>query len=102
MHGTWPWNRRDHSAGSFELEQDATLRVRPRGYGVVIRAEGGLVLVTQAGDPEDHVLAPGDELRLPRGGLVVAQAFAASRLVVCAASAPERPVRRGTGAPALT
>jgi hypothetical protein len=88
MHGTWTWKRNDHRTGSWDLALDATLRVRPGRHGVTLRAQCGLVLVTQEGDREDHVLAPGEELRLPPGGLVAAWALAASRLVVGDAPAP--------------
>lgn len=66
----------------WELAQDATLRL-PRGRnGIVVRAERGNLLVTQAGDLEDHVLGPGDEVRLPRGGLAVAWALLPSLIAV--------------------
>lgn len=78
----------DREAGRWELPADATVRVHPGRDGVVLRAETGLLHVTQGGDPEDHVLAPGDELTLPRGGLVVALALEASRLAVRAAPRP--------------
>jgi Protein of unknown function (DUF2917) len=83
------WQRNHRGTGTWELPLDATLRVHPGRHGVVLRADRGLVLVTQAGDPEDHVLAPGQELRLPRAGLVAAWALAAARLVVSDAPAPE-------------
>ncbi len=100
MNGRWPWSREDGGTGSRDLAMDATLRVHPGRNGVVLRAERGLVLVTQKGDREDHVLAPGEELRLPRGGLVVAMALAAARLVV--SDAPAHDVRRPAYGPALT
>jgi hypothetical protein len=95
MDMTWPWNRKDGGTGSRDLAMDETLRIPAGRDGVLLRAERGVVLVTQAGDPEDHVLTPGEELRLPRGGLIVAQAFAAARLVVREVTAPaHRPDRR--------
>ena len=100
MYGTWPWDREDGGTGSRDLAMDATLRVHPGRHGVVLRAEHGLVLVTQTGDREDHVLAPGEELRLPRGGLVVASALAAARLIVW--DAPPQDVRRVACSPVLT
>jgi hypothetical protein len=68
---------------AFELPRDATLRLG-RG-GIVVRADRGTVLVTQAGDLDDHVLEPGDELHVPRGGLVVAWALSAAALRVAPA-----------------
>ena len=81
-HGTWPRSFTDRGAGSWDLPTDATLRVHPGRNGVLLRADRGLLHVTQSGDAEDHVVAPGAELRLPRGGLVVALALADSQLVV--------------------
>jgi hypothetical protein len=76
------WRRRNQEVGTRELPMRSTLRVDPRRGGVLLRAERGLLLVTQAGDPEDHVLAAGGELRLTGGGLVVAEALSGSRLTV--------------------
>ncbi len=68
--------------GRRELAKDATLRL-PRGRnGVVVRAEGGSLVVTQEGDPEDHVLGPGEEVHLPRGGLAVAWALSPVAVLV--------------------
>jgi len=78
--------------GVWELAKDATARL-PRGKGgIVVRAERGTLVVTQAGDPEDHVLRPGEEVRLPRGGLAVAWALTPSVLAV----RDSRAGRRGT------
>lgn len=88
MWARWLRNRNGGWQGTRELAANATLRVEPGRYGVVLRAERGLAMVTQAGDPEDHVLVPGEVLRLPRGGLVVAQALTPARLAVERALAP--------------
>jgi hypothetical protein len=88
--------RRDERAGTWELVADATLRI-PRRKGHVVEVERGLVLVTREGDPEDHVLEPGMELRLGGRGLAVAWALAPSTLHVREASA--RPA--DVAAPAL-
>lgn len=69
-------------AGTFELARDATLGVAPGRHGVTLRALAGTVHVTQAGDPEDHVLQPGEALWLPRGGRVVAWALTPARVDV--------------------
>ena len=81
-YGAWPRSWNDRGTGSWDLPMDATLRVHPGRTGVVVRADAGLLHVTQSGDREDHVLARGEELRLPRGGLVVAFALERSRIVV--------------------
>ncbi len=82
MARNWMASRTGSDIGVWELARDATVRL-PRGRnGIVARVERGTLLVTQAGDPEDHVLGPGDELRLPRGGLAVAWALTPSVLAV--------------------
>jgi len=87
--------------GTWDLARDATLRIRPGRRGVALRADRGCVLVTQPGDPEDHVLEAGEEVRLPRGGLVVAWALEAARLVVGAAADPVARVHPLPHGPAL-
>ena len=67
-YGAWPRSWNDRGTGSWDLPMDATLRVHPGRNGVVVRADAGLLHVTQSGDREDHVLARGEELRLPRAG----------------------------------
>jgi hypothetical protein len=68
----------------LDLRNDDTLRL-PQGVAATVRVERGTVLVTQAGDPEDHVLEPGAELHLPAGGVAVAWALADARIAVRAA-----------------
>ncbi|BDG10559.1 DUF2917 domain-containing protein [Anaeromyxobacter paludicola] len=63
-----------------ELRRDATWRLQP-GAGARVRCESGELLVTQAGDPRDHVLQAGQEVRLRSRGLVVAWALADSVLI---------------------
>ncbi|WP_242342672.1 DUF2917 domain-containing protein [Anaeromyxobacter terrae] len=89
MFGAWPFGWSDRGTGSRVLPAEATTRVQPGRRGVVLRAEAGLLHVTQSGDPEDHVLSAGEELRLPGRGRVVAFALAPSRLFV---SEPRREV----------
>jgi len=70
------------TGGTWELAENATMRL-PRGrLAVVVRAERGMVLITQEGDPEDHVLEPGDEIVLPVGGLAAAWAFTEAAISV--------------------
>lgn len=90
MRGTWRWSRSEQGRGSRELPRDGTLAVRPGRRGVVVRADRGVVHVTQSGDPEDHVLEAGEEIRLPGGGRVVAFALRAARVTVLDAC-PARP-----------
>jgi Protein of unknown function (DUF2917) len=90
------------STETWHLATDATLRIHPHRDGVILRPESGVVLVTQSGDALDHVLVPGDELRLPRGGRVVAWALEAARLVVTVARRPERQPGSLARGPAFT
>lgn len=66
----------------FELAENQAMRLPRRRTATVVRAERGTVLVTRRGDREDHVLEPGDELVLPRGGLAVAWAFSAATISI--------------------
>ncbi|HEX7487885.1 MAG TPA: DUF2917 domain-containing protein [Anaeromyxobacteraceae bacterium] len=67
------------AADVLVLRRDETLRL-PRGLELLVRVEHGTVLVTQEGDPDDHVLEAGDALVLPAGGLAVAWALDDARL----------------------
>ena len=78
------------------LGRDETARITPPSGGVELRALEGCLLVTQTGDPEDHVLEPGVALRLPGGGLVVAWALATSRLEIRAATGQAPRTARAT------
>lgn len=73
-----------------ELAQDATVRLPPGEDGVVVRVERGVVLVTQAGDLEDHVLEPGDAVRVRPRGLAVAWALRPATIRVLGALRLER------------
>lgn len=59
----------------FRLHDNGTVRLLPRAEGLRLRAERGTFLVTQEGDPEDHVLAGAAELRTGKRGLVVVWAL---------------------------
>jgi hypothetical protein len=86
-----------------ELLKDATWRIPVGLGGAVVRVERGLLLVTRQGDLEDHLLGPGDELRLPPRGRSVAWALEPSRFRLAEpgrAALPGRsgqPARAGAG-----
>jgi hypothetical protein len=81
MATAWRWSRQV-SAGVHELARDGTLRLRAGRAELAVRVAAGCVLVTREGDPDDHVLGPGDELRLAGRGLAVAWALSTARVVV--------------------
>jgi hypothetical protein len=73
---TAAWLRsRGVEAGALRLAADGTVSLAPRGRALTLSARGGTVLVTQAGDPHDHVLAAGETVRLAARGLVVVWAL---------------------------
>ena len=85
---TTTWLRsRVAGAGVHELAQDVTLRLRPGRAELALRVTAGCVLVTYEGDLDDHVLGPGDELRLSGRGLAVAWALSPARLFVSSGAA---------------
>jgi len=62
---------------ALRLERDATLALRPGARGLALRGLAGTLLVTQEGDPQDHVLGPGDGRRFAGRGRVVVWALEA-------------------------
>ena len=80
--------------GERAVERDGTLRIHPSPAGVTLRALEGCLIVTQAGDREDHVLEAGAVLRLRGTGLVVAWALAPSRLEIGTSAGPRVRARR--------
>jgi hypothetical protein len=67
--------RAEVSCGLRELPHDATVALRPGPSGLRLRCHRGTLLVTQAGDPFDHVLEQGEEVELGRRGLVAVWAL---------------------------
>ena len=64
------------------LREDATLRIVPGKAGATVHCDAGTLLVTQAGDPSDHVLGPGGEVHVVGRGLVVAWALSDATITV--------------------
>jgi hypothetical protein len=75
-------SRAGRVARDFELARDGTLALFRSRSGVRVRVRSGTLVLTQAGDPEDHVLGVGDEVTLPPGGLVVAWALTPAAFAV--------------------
>jgi hypothetical protein len=67
---------------AWHLDENAAMRL-PRGKpALVVRVERGTVLVTQAGDLEDHLLEEGEAFVLAGRGLAVAWAFTEATISV--------------------
>lgn len=62
----------------WRLPADTTLRVEAGRRGVELRCEAGTLVVTRAGDLEDHVLEAGDRIRLWRRDMAVVWALRAA------------------------
>ena len=69
------------------MADNDTVALRPGPKGLLLRGHRGTFLVTQEGDPLDHVLEPGDELPTRRRGLVVVWALTEGSIEM----APVRP-----------
>ena len=72
--------------GMRAMSKDELVRMTPGRSGVVFRVSRGSLLVTQAGDLQDHVLGTGEELRLSGPGMAVAWALEPTSLVVTEAA----------------
>jgi hypothetical protein len=66
---------------AIRLPLDGILAFRPGRGGLALRCDVGVFLVTQEGDPDDHVLERGDTFRTSSPGRVVAWAFQAGVLI---------------------
>ncbi len=83
MLGTWrsAWSSEDGQEVR-DLGRDQVLRLPGWREGSSVRVESGMIVITREGDPEDHVLQAGAELRVPGRGLAVAWALEPSRVQV--------------------
>jgi len=72
----------DTAAAAWPLHDNATMRLRPGAAGFVVRVDRGSVLVTQEGDPQDHVLGPGDAFRAAGKKAVVLWALSSAGVAV--------------------
>jgi hypothetical protein len=66
----------------LELERNEARALPTSRNGLRVRVRRGTLVVTQAGDREDHIVRAGEELALPPGGLVVAWALTPSAIAV--------------------
>jgi len=75
-----------------DLPRDGTMGFRPGRGGLALRCRAGIVVVTQKGDREDHVLRPGEEFHTARRGLVVAWALTACAFAILGGMRTSPPV----------
>lgn len=71
---------------------DQSVNLKPHELGVYdsnpflaqaeIVCESGVLWVTRSGDPQDHVLMPGERLIINQGGRVVVEALRESRMCI--------------------
>ena len=80
--GTTLDTHRGAARGVEPMLANTARSLHPTARGLELRCVSGLVVVTQEGDRDDHVLYPGDEFRTSRRGRVVAWAMLDSRLTV--------------------
>ncbi|HEU4385574.1 MAG TPA: DUF2917 domain-containing protein [Anaeromyxobacteraceae bacterium] len=102
MRATWSALRNWWSRGVEDeraLARDDVIRLPRWREGTSIVVRSGVVLVTRAGDADDHVLAAGAELLLPSRGLAVAWAMEASWIEIRRGAARAADGRRGRAAP---
>ncbi len=64
---------------SFSLADNEAVSLGRPGSGLEVACVQGMVWLTQEGDPVDHVLGPGEEIRLTGRGRVAMMAFAPSQ-----------------------
>lgn len=87
----WRAARTGTGAQRWQAAQNATAAFHPGPGGLTLTCVTGTFLVTQAGDPADHVLEPGDAMKTCSRGRVAAWALRAG--VLCVRPGP------GAGAP---
>jgi hypothetical protein len=83
------------NGGAWWLEADEVMRL-PRGRAsTTVKVHRGTVLVTQEGDPDDHVLEAEDALVLRSRGRAVAWALTAATISLRDVASTERSERGG-------
>jgi hypothetical protein len=76
-----PRTVRPAPAAIWDLPDNATVAIHP-GLGARLACRSGTFVVTQEGDPLDHLLEAGDRLEASSKGLVVAWALRQGVLVL--------------------
>lgn len=79
----------------LELRRGDTVRLDD-AHGATVSCASGSIWVTRDGDPADLILGAGDKARIDGPGMVIIQAFEASRVAVASnALSLARDARRG-------
>ena len=81
------------AADERRLGANGVLGLHPGACGLTLRCLSGIVVVTQRGDREDHVLRPGEAFVTERRGLVVAWALTGCEIAVGSLLAEDAPRR---------
>ncbi len=85
VRGWWARRARPATERFWEAAVDGTAAFRPGSMGLALTCRAGTFLVTQEGDPVDHVLEAGDSFRTTSRGRVAAWALRPGTLEVGAA-----------------
>jgi hypothetical protein len=64
------------------LKKGELWKSRTNENGLSILCEGGMVWITQEGDPRDIILKTGEGFQIDRRGLVIAQALETAKIAV--------------------
>jgi hypothetical protein len=88
-----------HEARELELLRDAAWSAEVGRMGLEVRCARGVLLVTVEGDPEDHLLSPGEAFATSRRGRLAVWALTAARLHLrpCAGCGEATSARAGDG-----
>jgi hypothetical protein len=74
----------------LDLGKDNAISLRGNNEGNRVRCDGGVVWVTQAGDPADYVLVKGEELTIRSRGTVIIEARRDAMVTVEGGTGPAR------------
>ena len=70
------------SKTELQLQRRDLYRVRGKRRGPAVTCLEGMIWITQAGDPRDHLLLAGDQFAVNRGGNVLVEAVREARVRV--------------------
>jgi hypothetical protein len=76
------WTAPSPDTGKLIALEGAELLCIENGRGMCVRALSGMLWITEADSSADHMLRPGDEIRLARPGTAIVSAVRPARLVI--------------------